>query len=92
MMKTIALVLLGILTLLGAALAAFGKVPAIHLILIPGLLILAIVYEKVFYTRKPPDHTRLEDTGEVFTDPATGKTVHVRYDPRSGERYYDEQQ
>lgn len=90
-MKTVALVLLAILTLLGAVLAALGKVPAIHLILIPGLLILAIVYEKVFYSRKPPANQTLEDTGEVFADPATGKTVHVRYDAGTGERYYDEQ-
>jgi hypothetical protein len=29
-----------------------------------------------------------QPTGEVFTDPATGKTMRVWYDPSTGEREY----
>ncbi len=91
MLKTIALIFLGLLTLAGAALAALGKLPAIHLVLIPGLLILAIVYEKVFYIRKPPASAQLESTGERFIDPASGQPTEVTYDPATGERYYNQQ-
>ena len=90
-MRTAVLVVLGIFTAIGAVLMAMGVLSALHMLLIPGLLLLAVLYERHGYAPRAGDARGLEDTGEVFEDPVSGKRVHVRIDPQTGERQYDDE-
>jgi hypothetical protein len=84
------LIVLALIGAAGVALAVAGIVSGWQLIVLAGLFILGIVFERSAYHRKPPAHRPLQATGEVFEDPVSRKTVKVLFDPQSGERYYDD--
>lgn len=91
MLRSVLLVL-GALSLLGAAIcAAQGLYPATFWLLVNGLAMTAgIVWERWRYraldTVTPgPGWQR---TGERFVDPETGRLTEVWFEPASGERRY----
>ncbi len=58
---------------------------------INGLIILlAVVFEHGRYKPKVSPGQDWEDSGEKFQDPTTGKWMNVRYNRRTGERDYVE--
>lgn len=84
--------LLGLVILgaVGIVLAAIGILPGWQLIIFSGVLIIGILVERSTYRRDVPANRTLQATGEVFEDPISKKTVRVLYDPKTGERYYDD--
>lgn len=82
----------GVLLLLAALLLAlFHQYAFLPHALVLGLMLSAgIIWERWQY-KKPrvgrPD-PGWQATGERFVDPASGKTVEVYFDPRSGESHY----
>jgi len=84
------LIALAILGAIGIVLVATGNLPGWQLIILAVVLIIGILIERSAYRRKPPANRSLQDTGEVFEDPISKKTVRVLYDPQTGERYYDD--
>ncbi len=89
-MKRIVLLVLGALFLSGLVLAMLGILPAWQLVLLTGFLIIGLLVERSAYRRPPPSGRNLQSTPETFVDPASGKTIRVLYDPKTGERFYDE--
>ena len=88
------LIVIGVLLLLGAVVLVlthqYFLLP--HAIILGLMLSAGIVWERWQY-KKPrtggPD-PGWRATGERFVDPASGKTVEVYFDPRSGESHYVE--
>jgi len=92
MLRTVVLVLAGLVAGIGAALLLAGVTfPGIQALVIGGVIVIAILFERRYRNdaRRPPEG-RWQPTGERFTDPTTGKDVEVFYDPQSGERRYEE--
>lgn len=89
-MKTVVVVLLAGLMSVGVALALLGHLSAVHLLLIPGMLLLAIVWERSKYLRHPTPGSKLVETGECFEDPETGRRMRVKENTETGERFYEE--
>lgn len=89
-MKRGTIIGLSVVGLIGLALVAVGILPGWQLIIVAVILILGIVIERSAYHRAPPPNRDLQPTMEVFEDPITKKTVKVLFDPKSGERFYDE--
>ena len=90
MLRTVLIVFAGALALTGAILIIRGLPgPGAYALGLGGLIVLGTVFERWRY--RPNDASPgagWEPTGERFEDPHTGKTLHVFYDPRSGERRY----
>ena len=89
MKKWVVVALAGLMSI-GVALALLGHLSAVHLLLIPGLLLLAIVWERSTY-RRSLRGGRLVKTDEVFEDPETGRRMRVMENPLTGDRYYEEE-
>ncbi|HTD36140.1 MAG TPA: hypothetical protein VK669_01405 [Candidatus Limnocylindrales bacterium] len=53
------------------------------------VLVIGLLFERR-YRGHVTETGHWEKTGERFIDPASGKLVEVRYDPRTGERDYRE--
>ena len=85
-----AVLLFGIVLLLGGALAVGNAVvPGWSALVLGGLIVIGLLAERVVY--KPLSHKPApgwQRTGERFVDDATGKVVEVFYDPTSGQRQY----
>ena len=84
-----AVLLVGVALLLGGALGTGYGGMAWPAMVIGGLIVVGVLAERVIYKplsqRAPPGW---QCTGERFVDDATGKTVEVFYDPKSGARQY----
>ena len=52
------------------------------------LLFFGVLFEPHYRSRIARTTTGLQQTGERFVDPATGKLTEVLYDPKTGERVY----
>ena len=84
---------LGLLMLVGAAIAARFGVPIPALLVPAGIglvLIVGALFERVHYkmlTPRPPGRGWLA-TPERFVDPASGRLVEVHVRPETGERAY----
>ncbi len=79
----------GIVLLFGGAIGVGYGIMAWPALAIGGLIVVGVLAERVIYKplsqKAPPGWQR---TGERFVDDATGKTVEVFYDPKSGDRQY----
>jgi hypothetical protein len=87
----VAVLLLGVVLLFGGALGGGYGVMAWPAAVIGGLIVIGVLAERVIYkplSQRAP--AGWERTGERFVDDATGKTVEVFYDPKSGQRQYVE--
>lgn len=93
MLRTVVLIIAGIVAAAGAALIVTGvTLPGIQALVMGGLVIVGILCERRYKGRhnlQEPDE-RWQATGERFVDPTSGKDVEVFYDPQSGERRYVE--
>jgi hypothetical protein len=82
---------LGLLLLIGAAIAAaYRQLFAIQLLIGGLILTLGVIFEAWRYKRTlavPPAGSAVA-TGERFVDPTSGELIEVYCDPRSGERSY----
>jgi hypothetical protein len=82
---------LGLLLLIGAAIAAaYRQLFAIQLLIGGLILTLGVIFEAWRYKRTlpvPPAGSAVV-TGERFVDPTSGELIEVYCDPRSGERSY----
>ena len=88
-----AVLLFGIALLFGGAIAVgSAAIPGWWALALGGVIVVGVLAERVIYkplaSMAPPGWQR---TGERFVDDATGKTVEVFYDPRSGQRQYVQQ-
>jgi hypothetical protein len=59
----------------------------VAVVVLIGVVIAAFGWDRYRSDRKPTGESS-QPTGEVFTDPATGKTMRVWYYPSTGEREY----
>lgn len=91
MLRTVVLIIAGIVAATGAALIVTGvTLPGIQALVMGALVIVGILCERRYrHDRQQPDG-RWQATGERFVDPTSGKDVEVFYDPQSGERRYVE--
>lgn len=56
-----------------------------------GILIAAsVLFERRYRTSRAKPQDQWQTTDERFFDPTTGKLMRVRYNPRTGERSYEE--
>ena len=89
-----ALLIVGcLLLLLGAFLCATAGVGhgGIQALILGASFVLGTVFERWRYKNNSASaHANWQVTGERFVDPETGKAMEVLYDPRSGERRYQE--
>jgi len=89
MLRTALLLIAGILVAVGfVTLAVGGSAHGLAPLILGGVLLLGILFERWRYRKDTPADARWEKTGERFTDPQTGRVVEVFYDPQSGERHY----
>jgi hypothetical protein len=91
-MLRLAVLIFGVLLLVGSAITAAYGVPVAPLWLLVGggLITLGTLCERVFYKpllREKPGAGWVR-TEERFIDPYTGKMVDVFYQPTSGDRQY----
>jgi hypothetical protein len=87
-MRTAVLILGGVLLFGGAFGAGYGFM-AWPATVVGALIVIGVLAERVIYkplSQRPP--RGWQRTGERFVDDATGKTVEVFYDPKSGQRQY----
>lgn len=91
MLRTVVLIIAGIVAATGAALIVTGvTLPGIQALVMGALVIVGILCERRYrHDRQQPDG-HWQATGERFVDPTSGKDVEVFYDPQSGERRYVE--
>jgi hypothetical protein len=86
----VAVLLFGIVLLFSGAIAVGNSlIPGWAALVLGGLIVIGLLAERVIYkplSKKPPPGW--QRTGERFVDDATGKTVEVFYDPKSGQRQY----
>jgi hypothetical protein len=59
----------------------------VGVVVVVGVVVAIFGWDRYRSDRKPAGESS-RPTGEVFTDPATGKTMRVWYDPDTGEREY----
>lgn len=91
MLRTTVLVIACIVAAIGAVLTLAGvMVPGLQALVMGGVVVLGILFERRYRNNKQPLDGRWQATGERFTDPTTGKDVEVFYNPQSGERRYVE--
>jgi hypothetical protein len=91
MLRTVVLVLAGLVAGIGAALLLAGvTLPGIQALVVGGVIVVAILFERRYRNDSRSPDGRWQPTGERFADPTTGKDVEVFYDPKSGERRYVE--
>ena len=93
MLRTVVLVL-GAAMIAGAA-AILAALPhlwplALQLFLFGVLILAGIVFERHYRGRTATRGIHLQQTGERFIDPTSGKLTEVFYDPKTGERIYKE--
>ena len=93
-MLRIAVTALGVVLLAaGAILLAGGRGVfrpfGIQLLIFGALVLLGIVFERRYRGAAAPGAS-LQQTGERFVDPTSGKLTEVLYDPKTGERVYRE--
>jgi hypothetical protein len=73
----------------GAIAVGSAAVPGWAALVLGGVIVIGVLAERVIYKplaqKAPPGWQR---TGERFVDDATGKTVEVFHDPKSGQRQY----
>jgi hypothetical protein len=88
-LRTLLLVVAGAIALTGMLLLMRGLPGGAQALGLGVVIVLGTLFERWRYRpRHSRPGTRWEPTGERFEDPETGKTVHVFYDPGSGERRY----
>jgi hypothetical protein len=91
-MLRLAVLILGVLMLLGSAFAYRHGIlyAALWLLAVGGVTTLGTVFERIRYKPILPETPGFGwvRTDERFIDPATGKAVDVFYHPASGERRY----
>lgn len=91
MLRTTVLIIAGVVAASGAALILTGvTLPGIQALVMGGLVVLGILFERRYRHNNQQPDSRWEATGERFVDPTSGKHVDVYYDPSSGERRYVE--
>lgn len=91
MLRTIVLLLAGIVAAAGAVLLLLGvTLPGIQALVVGGVILVGILFERRYRNNTRTPGGRWQPTGERFSDPTTGKDVEVFYDPQSGERRYVE--
>ncbi|HZT12742.1 MAG TPA: hypothetical protein VFA29_08060 [Candidatus Baltobacteraceae bacterium] len=93
-MLRIAVAAFGVLLFVaGATLLAAGRAVlrpfGIQLLIFGALVLLGIVFERR-YRGATASGAALQQTGERFVDPTSGKLTEVLYDPKTGERVYRE--
>jgi hypothetical protein len=92
MLRIALLVFACLLVVLGACLWVNGGAPGGAQAFTAGvILLLGTLFERWRYkNRNASIEGDWQRTGERFVDPQTGKEVEVLYDPKSGERRYQE--
>jgi hypothetical protein len=88
-LRTVALVLTMILLAAALAGAASGW-HTLPIALFPAIVMFGLLFERYVYKpiRSETPGSGWEKTSERFTDPRSGQTVAVYYNPRTGERRY----
>ena len=61
-----------------------------YLLVNSAAIIAGSLFERSRYKAKVSSTTNWQPTGERFIDPGSGKLIEVRYNPRTGERDYQE--
>jgi membrane protein implicated in regulation of membrane protease activity len=83
---------LGIVLICGAAVLVIAVPRAwpgsVELFVFGALLLAGIFFERHYRGRAATNTKGLQETGERFVDPTTGKLTEVLYDPQTGERVY----
>lgn len=92
MLRTAVLIFGCLVLALGAYLCTKGVASGAIQVLVGGaILVLGTLFERWRYNNRNASFDGdWQSTGERFVDPATGKDMEVLYDPRSGERRYQE--
>jgi hypothetical protein len=92
MLRTAVLIFGCLVLALGAYLCTKGIAHGGIQVLVGGaVLVLGTLFERWRYNNKNASFDGdWQSTGERFVDPASGKDMEVLYDPRSGERRYQE--
>ena len=92
MLRTVVLIFGCGVLLLGVYLCTLGIGNGGIQVLIGGaIFVLGTLFERWRYNNKNASlDADWQTTGERFVDPETGKSMEVLYDPRSGERRYQE--
>jgi hypothetical protein len=90
MLRATLLALAGALAITGAVLLASGVPgPGAYALGLGGVILLGMLFERWRYRANDSrPEVGWQPTGERFEDPHSGKTLHVYYDPCSGERHY----
>ena len=57
---------------------------------VAALIAASIVFERRYRTRRAKPQDQWQSTNERFFDPTSGKLMRVQYNPRTGERSYEE--
>jgi len=93
-MLRVIIILFGVL-LLAAGFLTLHALPfawpaAVELFLGGAIILFAVFFEARRYRAKVSAAGQWQPTGERFVDPTTGKLTEVRYNPKTGERKYEE--
>lgn len=90
MLRAAVLIVACILAVAGGWLCVAGiKSPGLYLLTLGVVIVIGTVFERWRYRKNaPPVDASWEPTGERFSDPQSGASIEVFYDPRSGERQY----
>lgn len=61
-----------------------------EMFVVAALIAASILFERRYRTRRAKPQDQWQPTDERFFDPTTGKLMRVQYNPRTGERSYEE--
>jgi len=91
-LRTAVLIFGCLVLLVGAFLCTQGVgYGGIQVLIVGAIFVLGTLFERWRYNNKnAPADADWQVTGERFVDPESGKVMEVLYDPRSGERRYQE--
>jgi hypothetical protein len=90
MLRTVVIVVAGLLTCIGIGLIASGvHAPGWQVLALGVIILVGTLFERWRYRRiEKPSNGRWQRTDEQFIDPSTGDPVEVMFDPSTGERRY----
>lgn len=70
--------------------AGAAWVAVAEIFVVAALIVASILFERRYRTRRAKPQDQWQPTDERFFDPTTGKLMRVQYNPRTGERSYEE--
>jgi len=91
MLRTVVIAVAATLACVGIVLIACGvHAPGWQVLAIGAIVLIGTLFERWRYRHieEPPLNGHWQRTDEQFIDPATGDSVEVMFDPRTGERRY----